>query len=181
MGRLQVLDRDNDFIPQAMLSLVKANSRIITTAEDAFVKNVILRAVSEFEVKTDTLITPTELKWYPDAADFTDTGYAVIPETPVGEDFKVWDGSEVDVSDDYQIITVATKGVGRYALSGSHASGMRLEFIAGYDDIANIPGGIQNWLMLYSGYLYENREGQVTVSDRERWLNFTASWWKPSV
>jgi uncharacterized phiE125 gp8 family phage protein len=184
MGNLSVVDRDNDYLPGALLALAKMHMRIVSTTDDVYIKNVILRAINEFEIKTDTLLNPVELQWSPVSGDFnTDLGWAVIPETPLNVDagWTVKDGTATDVSANYQLLTVATKGVGRYALGGSFVSGMMLDFNCGYDDISQMPGGIQNAILLYTGYLYENREGQITTSWNDRWLNFIAQWWKPSV
>jgi uncharacterized phiE125 gp8 family phage protein len=182
MSRINVLDRDTDTLPAGLLSIVKSHLRITTVLEDDYLKSAIARAIAWFETSTDTLVNPIELQWWPEQTDFS-SGQVPIPETPVGEDWTVADGANVDMTASYTLIAKSTKGVGVYALSGSFVGGMSMKFVSGYESASEIPAGVVNVILLYTGHLYENREMLVgTGTTTPGWLTHViAPWWKPSV
>jgi uncharacterized phiE125 gp8 family phage protein len=182
MSRITVIDRDTETLPAGLLSIVKSHLRISTALEDDYLKSVIIAsAIAWFETSTDTLVNPVELQWWPEQNDFS-SGQAPIPETPVA-DWTVADGNNVDMTASYSLIAKSTKGVGVYALSGSFVSDMSMKFVSGYESASDIPAGVLNAILLYTGHLYENREVLVeNLATTPGWLTHViAPWWKPSV
>jgi uncharacterized phiE125 gp8 family phage protein len=182
MSRIIVIDRDTDTLPAGLLSIVKSHLRITTALDDDYIKSVIARAIAWFETSTDTLVNPIELQWWPEQNDFS-CGQVPIPETPVGEGWTVADGANVDMTANYSLIAKSTKGVGVYALSGSFVSDMSMKFVSGYESASDIPAGVLNAILLYTGHLNENREVLVpNMATTPGWLTHViAPWWKPGV
>jgi uncharacterized phiE125 gp8 family phage protein len=184
MTRIVVLDRDSNVLPNGLLSIVKSHLRVSSTFDDDYIKSAIARAIAWFETSTDTLVNPVELQWWPDSDSFnSETNLALIPETPV-IDFTVADANNIDVSANYSLISMSTKGVGWYSLKGAFVSDMSMTFTSGYESVSDIPAGVLNVILLYTGHLYENREMLVAgnLNAVPGWLTHViAPWWKPSV
>lgn len=188
MGNVEIVDVDTAALPSGLLDLVKGHLRIDSQFEDAYIKSTISRAIAWFETGTGISVNGATYKWTPQSIDFTD-GVATIPETPVDrEEWKVFNGPDVDTATDisgsYKLTTMATKGVGIFALEGAFVSNMAVTFDSGYFAVDDLPPGILNVLLLYVAHLYEHREILVPGSQAATpgWMNdILAPWWRPRV
>lgn len=166
-------------LPTALLALAKQHMRIDGAHEDEFVKSTVARAIDWFERVTNVTVDPTEYEWKPDAANFCDN-VAKFTETPVRE-LVAMVGAD-DVSAQYAVSTMSTKGVGLYSLNGAFASGLVLTFKSGYADAAAVPGGVLDAVLRYAAHLYEHREILVPGAQETApgWMtDVIATFWMP--
>jgi uncharacterized phiE125 gp8 family phage protein len=187
MASVVIDDVDTTTLQTQLLALTKSHLRVENTYDDAYIQFIIGRAIAWFENYTNVTVNGTTFIWTPDQCDFK-CGVAMVPETPVILDsWSIADSAAddaADISANFTVTTVATKGVGVYALRGSFVQGMQMTFDSGYFSMDELPIGILNVLLLVSAHYYENRE--ILVSTQVAAMpgfdnDVMASWWRPRV
>jgi len=187
IGNVEIVDFDTAALPKGLLSLAKSHLRVRWTDDDDYITNAIGRAIAWFEAGSGVTVNGATFKWSPVASDFCN-GLAKLPETPVALDgWTVTTGDDdnpTDISASYSVTTLATKGVGIYALEGAFVSGMAVTFDSGYWSVSELPAGILNILLLYTAHLFENREILVPGAQASTpgWMtDVFAPYWVPRV
>lgn len=167
-------------LPNGLLSVAKSHLRIDGIYDDAYIAMTLARAINWFERVTQVTVNPVTWLWRPDAGNFCD-GAAMVPISPVNS-FTVAASDASDISDDYELLTNSTHGVGLYSLAGVFSSGMKVSLPSGYPDAAGIDPGIVDIVLRYAAHLYENREILVPGVEAQTpgWMtDIVATYWVP--
>ena len=171
---------DRTVLPAALLPIAKSHLRVDGSYDDAYITDVIKRAINWFERVTNVSVNPVTWSWSPDQRSFCN-GLATVPVSPVNQ-FTVDAGG--DVSADYAITTMSTHGIGLYALSGAWVDGMSVSIPSGYADETELDPGITDAVLRYCAHLYENREILVLGTDAQTpgWMtDVISTYWMPRV
>lgn len=151
---------------------VKLHLRVDGTAEDAYLTRLIKGARAEFEKLNGRALFTSTYRLVLDAWPGDDR--IVLPRPPLQSVTSVVytdeEGNTATLSsDDYYVVTDATPG---YLALNAGASwpwttlrpraGVAVTFVAGFDDVADIPEEYRQAILLLLAHWYENREAVIS-------------------
>jgi hypothetical protein len=167
-------------LPAGLLPAARSHLRVDGNWDDAGITSTIARAIAWFERVTGVSVNPVTYLWTPAQREFSISGYAPVPVSPVNS-FTAAIGAS-NVTADYQITTDTVHGVEINTLVGSWASGLTITIPSGTASAAALDPGIADIVLRYTAHLYEHREILVAGSEAQTpgWmLDVVSNWWKP--
>ena len=175
---VRVVSRDNEALPDDLLSIAKQHMRVDHSGDDNFIRSTLARAIANIEQRNEVTINPTTVLWKASAAEFVG-GVASVPVTPA-ETAVVMYGTD-DVSTDYSLALKwgSIHGVPIQVLEGAAAS-LSVTLTCGFDSIDTLPPGLLDKILRITAHLYEHRE--ILIPGREFIAPdyaLDATWWVP--
>jgi len=168
---------DREALPDALLSIAKAQLRVDGTYDDGFILSVLARSIGRFEQVNGVSLNVATWEWAPDSWEFC-SNRARVPVTPVTA-FTAALADDTDVSASYSIITNSVFGVPILYLNGAYAAGLVLELETGFTD-ATLPAPVLDVVLRNAAHLYEHREILIPGSEFVAPdIQMDSTWWLP--
>jgi hypothetical protein len=183
----QIISVNYTTLPRQLLPQAKMHCRVQHDDEDEFLISVIAKAISHFEIKTETKVFEAEYRWTPSVVNATG-GANLSPVSPVIS-FRAYGPpippalDPTDISPLYSFETNSiTDGTGTYYLVGPASGLQSMKIMTGYASVSAIPPGIVDRILTLTSTYFENRELFIPSG---QFLNPLAAaqdlagWWVP--
>lgn len=172
VGDLVRKNLDADVMPAAWLELAKAQMRVKFTDDDPLIRAYIAQAIEWLEVNADLCVNPQNWEWSFGHVNMAQRACACdwwyggapmhLPKRPVSS-FTIKDGTDADVSAYWQTIRQQdATGIVDTLLQRVDVSvttwPVTVAMTCGFPTPQDVPSLIQNAVLRYTAYLYENRE-----------------------
>ena len=186
-------------VPAVSLIEAKAHLRVVGTDEDMLITAMVDTATQAAEHETGRAMMPQTWEagfdGFPAGFKFTQGMSQNIVGITYPESFKLTRGpaqsvvgiTYIDtygaiqtiasslyklVQDDFGCALIIPSFGSSWPACRNETDGIKVRYVAGYADAANVPSAIKSWILLHLGALFENRESEVIERGMQIKLGF---------